>query len=57
MDLSALRIIGRSTQGVKLINLDENERVVSLDSLAKDNGSEDDDEEAVDDENSEVADQ
>jgi len=47
MDLSAMRIIGRSTQGVKLINLDENERVVSLDSLAKDNS--DDDEEEIDD--------
>ncbi len=45
MDLSTIRVIGRSTQGVKLINLDENERVVSLDSLAKDNSSDDDEEE------------
>ena len=51
MDLSALRVIGRSTQGVKLINLDENEKVVSLDSLAKDTSDNDDDEEMVDDEN------
>ena len=36
MDLSALRIIGRSTQGVKLINLDDEEKVVSMDSVAKD---------------------
>lgn len=36
MDLSSIRVIGRSTQGVRLINLDQNERVVSLDSLAKD---------------------
>ncbi len=36
MDLSTIRVIGRSTQGVKLINLDENEKVVSLDSVAKD---------------------
>lgn len=43
MDLSTIRIIGRSTQGVKLINLDEEEKVVSLDSLAKDAGSDDED--------------
>ncbi len=49
MDLSTIRVIGRSTQGVKLINLDENERVVSLDSVAKDTSS-DDDEEVIDDE-------
>jgi DNA gyrase subunit A len=47
MDLSSIRIIGRSTQGVKLINLDENERVVSLDSLAKDNSENDDDDEDI----------
>jgi DNA gyrase subunit A len=47
MDLSAIRVIGRSTQGVKLINLDENERVVSLDSLAKDNSENDEDDEDV----------
>jgi DNA gyrase subunit A len=43
MDLSSIRVIGRSTQGVKLINLDDDERVVSMDSLAKDT-SEDDEE-------------
>jgi DNA gyrase subunit A len=53
MDLSAIRVIGRSTQGVKLINLDENERVVGLDSLAKDNSVDDDE---IEDENLEVED-
>lgn len=43
MDLSTIRVIGRSTQGVRLINLEDGERVVSIDSLAKENG--DDDEE------------
>lgn len=57
MDLSAIRVIGRSTQGVKLINLDENERVVSLDSLAKDTSDNEDDEEMVDDENNNISDQ
>ena len=45
MDLSTVRVIGRSTQGVRLINLDENEKVVSMDSVAKDNSTDDDDEE------------
>jgi len=39
MDLSSIRVIGRSTQGVKLINLEENEKLVSMDSVAKDNGA------------------
>ncbi len=34
MDLSNLRIIGRTTQGVKLINLDEGEKVVAMDTVA-----------------------
>lgn len=51
MDLSTIRVIGRSTQGVKLINLDENERVVSLDSLAKDDSDKEDEEEMVDNNN------
>lgn len=41
MDLSTIRVIGRSTQGVTLINLEENERVVSMDSLAKDSRTDD----------------
>jgi DNA gyrase subunit A len=53
MDLSTIRVIGRSTQGVKLINLEENERVVGLDSLAKDSHDEDDD--LVDDDNGTMA--
>lgn len=44
MDLSAVRVIGRSTQGVRLINLEEGERVVSLDSVAKDNSDNEEDE-------------
>ncbi len=56
MDLSTIRVIGRSTQGVKLINLDDNERVVSLDSVAKDTSS-DDDEDFIDDENNDVSSQ
>ena len=43
MDLSTIRVIGRSTQGVRLINLDESERVVSLDSVAKDNSEDEED--------------
>ncbi len=42
MDLNAIRIIGRSTQGVKLINLEEGERVVGMDSVAKEVGEEND---------------
>ncbi len=49
MDLSSIRIIGRSTQGVRLINLDSSEKVVSMDSVAKDNNEEDDTAEAVED--------
>lgn len=58
MDLSTIRVIGRSTQGVKLINLEDDERVVSLDSLAKDNSDDEDEEnELVEDENNAVSDQ
>jgi len=49
MDLSTIRVIGRSTQGVKLINLVENERVVSMDSLAKDTSADDDEDTDLDD--------
>lgn len=44
MDLSSVRVIGRSTQGVRLINLDNEERVVGLDSVAKDNSTDDEEE-------------
>ncbi|MCP4337330.1 MAG: DNA gyrase subunit A [Desulfobulbaceae bacterium] len=58
MDLSTIRVIGRSTQGVKLINLDDDERVVSLDSLAKDDSDDEDEEnELVEGENNAVSDQ
>jgi DNA gyrase subunit A len=48
MDLSSIRIIGRSTQGVKMINLEEGEKVVGMDSVAKDSSGnpEDDSEES-----------
>jgi DNA gyrase subunit A len=36
MDLGSIRVIGRSTQGVTLINLEEGEKVVGMDSVAKD---------------------
>ena len=44
MDLSTVRVIGRSTQGVRLINLDEQEKLVGMDSVAKDSSSDDDEE-------------
>jgi len=34
MNLSNLRLIGRTTQGVRLINLEENEKVVAMDTVA-----------------------
>lgn len=36
MDLGSVRVIGRSTQGVTLINLEDSEKVVGMDSVAKD---------------------
>ncbi len=48
MDLSNVRIIGRSTQGVCLINLQEGEKVVGMDSVAKEKeSSEEDDVEQI----------
>ncbi len=41
MDLSTLRIIGRTTQGVKLINLEEGEKVVAMDTVAIDDSDDD----------------
>jgi DNA gyrase subunit A len=40
MDLTKVRVIGRTTQGVKLINIDENEKVVGMDSVARENKDE-----------------
>ncbi|MBC8207781.1 MAG: DNA gyrase subunit A [Desulfobulbaceae bacterium] len=45
MPLKNVRVIGRTTQGVCLINLEENERVVGMDQLAADDSE---DEEQVD---------
>ncbi|MCK5515642.1 MAG: DNA gyrase subunit A, partial [Desulfobulbaceae bacterium] len=42
MDLNSVRIIGRSTQGVRLINLQEGEKVVGMDSVAKEKESDED---------------
>jgi DNA gyrase subunit A len=39
MGLDKLRIIGRTTQGVTLINLEEGERVVAMDILAHDDSA------------------
>ncbi len=47
MDLSKVRVIGRTTKGVKLINIDENEKVVGMDSMAREN--KDSDIEEIDD--------
>ncbi|MGL1932147.1 MAG: DNA gyrase subunit A [Desulfotalea sp.] len=41
MNLSAVRVIGRASQGVKLINLENNEKVVSMDTVAPEDDSED----------------
>jgi len=42
MDLDNVRIIGRSTQGVRLINLANGEKVVGMDSVAKEKSEEGD---------------
>jgi len=47
MPLENLRVIGRTTQGVRLINLEEGEKVVAMDKVARE---EPEDEEATDDE-------
>jgi DNA gyrase subunit A len=48
MPLENLRVIGRTTQGVRLINLEEGEKVVAMDIVARDES--DDDEESTDEE-------
>lgn len=47
MNLESVRIIGRTTQGVKLINVDEGEKVVSMDTVIKDDEDETEGEENV----------
>jgi DNA gyrase subunit A len=41
-DLTAVREIGRATQGVRLIRLDEGDRVVAAAKIAKDDGGDED---------------
>ncbi len=48
MPMADLRVIGRTTQGVRLFNLDKEEKVVALDRLAE-SAAEDDDDSAVED--------
>jgi len=45
MDLSSVRIIGRSTQGVCLINMEDDEKLVGMDNVAKE--KEDDEEDSL----------
>jgi len=47
MDLSTIRIIGRTTQGVRLINIEEHEKVVAMDTVAF--VENDDEDEGIDD--------
>lgn len=42
MDMSNIRVIGRATQGVKLINLDEDEKVVAMDMVPVSDDDEED---------------
>jgi DNA gyrase subunit A len=41
MNLDSVRVIGRATQGVRLINLGDDEKVVSFDTVQKENEEED----------------
>jgi len=38
MAMDSIRIIGRNTQGVRLINLDDEEKVVGMSMLARETG-------------------
>jgi DNA gyrase subunit A len=42
MPMDTVRLIGRNTQGVRLINLEEDEIVVDLSMLAREEGVDDD---------------
>ena len=42
MPMDTVRLIGRNTQGVRLINLEEDELVVDLSMLAREEGVDDD---------------
>ena len=52
MPLENLRVIGRTTQGVRLINLEEGEKVVAMDIVAREEPVED--EESTDDESTDA---
>ncbi len=53
MPLENLRVIGRTTQGVRLINLEEGEKVVAMDVMARDDSEgESYEEELIDEESS-----
>jgi DNA gyrase subunit A len=41
--LENLRVIGRTTQGVRLINLEDGEKVVAMAQVARDESDDDDD--------------
>jgi len=45
LPMDSMRVIGRNTQGVRMINLNEGEKVVALSMLAR-NGDDMDDEDA-----------
>jgi len=49
MDLSSVRIIGRSTQGVRLINMEDGEKLVGMDNVAKEKEGDDETSLTVDD--------
>ena len=56
MDLSSVRIIGRSTQGVCLINMEEGEKVVGMDSVAKEKENDEDADELLIEPDSQIPD-
>ncbi|XCN71804.1 MAG: DNA gyrase subunit A [Candidatus Electrothrix aestuarii] len=49
LPMDSMRVIGRNTQGVRMINLNEGEKVVALSMLARTSEDEDDESENVDD--------
>ncbi|MCI5167350.1 MAG: DNA gyrase subunit A, partial [Candidatus Electrothrix sp. GM3_4] len=51
LPMDSMRIIGRNTQGVKMINLNEGEKVVALSMLARNNDDMEDDSLEGDEEN------
>jgi DNA gyrase subunit A len=59
MAVSALRVMGRATQGVKLINLKQNDRIGAVEFVAKSEGDEEIESTNADEieENSETSDQ